>query len=135
MLPRVRAQRRWQALYPELFATQLHHDCFIELSMLTRESETLPSLKLLYESLPYSENSIRTYLRSLANGGWISFLNGAPGDRRCKGLRIEPRFKAVLNEYVARLGPEYDDEDVAAYVGKHRDAEEAEGAAAPSETG
>jgi len=107
MLTRLKAQRRWQLQYPELFATQVHHDCFIELSLLTQDSDSLPTLKLLYDALPYSENSIRTYLRSLADGGWIRFINETSGDRRCKGIRIDPRFKAVAEEYVARLGPDY----------------------------
>jgi hypothetical protein len=108
-LPRARALQKWLHLYPELFATRLHHDCFLEIAFLTQSSDTLPSLKVLYESLPYAENSVRAYLRALANGGWISFIDSEPSDRRCKGVRIEARFKEVRQEYLLRLERDADE--------------------------
>ena len=95
--------RQWMSTYPELFETRLHKDCFLRLALLTIDTQRLSSLKPLYRSLPYAENSIRAYLRSLANGGWIRFEQPTSGDRRTVGLRIEAPFRRALEEYLAWL--------------------------------
>lgn len=94
--------RQWMADYPELFLTRLHEDCFFRIALLTLDTGRLPSLKPLYRSLPHSENAVRAYLRSLANGGWIALERSSQGDRRVVGLRIEPRFREVRDEWLGR---------------------------------
>jgi len=95
--------RQWLATFPELFQTPLQHDCFLQVALLTLDNDGLPSLKLLYRRLPHSENAVRTYLRSLANGGWIRLERAECGDRRIVALRIEPRFKQARDAYFQRV--------------------------------
>lgn len=98
------AFREWMHTYPELFETRLHKDCFLRLALLTLETQRLDSLKPLYRGLPYAENSIRAYLRSLANAGWIRFEAPSTGDRRMVSLRIEGPFRKALQDYLHHLG-------------------------------
>lgn len=95
--------RDWMNRYPELFATPLQQWCFVRIVLATLGSDQVPQMKPFYRSLPYSENAVRAYLRSLANGGWIAFDRSTDGDGRCVGFHIEPRFKAVREEYFAML--------------------------------
>jgi hypothetical protein len=90
--------------HPDLFGTKARTDCFIVLAMLTADATTVPTLSSLYRSLPYAENSVRNYLRSLAIGGWVSFVREAGTDRRSIGLRLEPPIIRVFEEYFAMLG-------------------------------
>ena len=98
------AFREWMHTYPELFETRLHKDCFLRLALLTLETQRLDSLKPLYRGLPYAENSIRAYLRSLANAGLIRFESPSSGDRRMVSLRIEPLFRKALQDYLQHFG-------------------------------
>lgn len=102
-LQAVHAIRVWMQQYPELFGTQVQLDCFITIGMLTTHSDRIPSLSSLYRSLPYAENSVRSYVRSLAIGGWISFVREPGKDRRSIGLRIAPPLARIYNEYFALL--------------------------------
>lgn len=97
------ALRRWMQTYPELFGSKAQVDCFIAIAMLTMRSDTIPSLNSLYRSLPYAENSVRSYVRSLAAGGWISFVRSPGGDRRSTGVRLEPPMLQVQEEYFRLL--------------------------------
>jgi len=92
--------REWMHTYPELFETRLHKDCFLRLALLTLQTQRLESLKPLYRGLPYAENSIRAYLRSLSNAGWIRFEAPSSGDRRMVSLRIEAPFRKALQDYL-----------------------------------
>lgn len=92
--------RDWMHAYPELFETRLHKDCFLRLALLTIETQRIESLKPLYRGLPYAENSIRAYLRSLSNAGWIRFEAPSSGDRRMVSLRIEAPFRKALQDYL-----------------------------------
>ena len=92
--------REWMHTYPELFETRLHKDCFLRLALLTLETQRLESLNPLYRGLPYAENSIRAYLRSLSNAGWIRFEAPSTGDRRMVSLRIEAPFRKALQDYL-----------------------------------
>lgn len=85
--------------YPEIFLTPLHQECFVRIVLMTLENDRVAQLKPLYRSLPYSENSVRAYLRSLSNGSWIRFERSAGGDGRTVGFSIEPRFKALREEF------------------------------------
>lgn len=98
------AFREWMHTYPELFETRLHKDCFLRLALLTLETHRLDSLKPLYRGLPYAENSIRAYLRSLSNAGWIRFEAPSSGDRRMVSLRIEAPFRKALQDYLRHFG-------------------------------
>ena len=102
-LVRELAFRTWLAGFPELFQTPLQHDCFLQIALLTLNDDCLATLKHLYRSLQHSENAVRAYLRSLANGGWIRLTRFEHGDRRVVGLRIEDRFKEVRDAYFERL--------------------------------
>lgn len=92
--------REWMHTYPELFETRLHKDCFLRLALLTLDTQRLESLKPLYRGLPYAENSIRAYLRTLSNAGWIRFEAPSTGDRRMVSLRIEAPFRKALQDYL-----------------------------------
>lgn len=96
--------RDWMHTYPELFETRLHKDCFLRLALLTLETQRLESLKPLYRGLPYAENSIRAYLRTLSNAGWIRFEAPSTGDRRMVSLRIEAPFRKALQDYLEFYG-------------------------------
>ena len=89
--------------YPELFGTKAQVDCFVVIGMLTTHSRVIPSLGAIYCKVSCAQNSVRTYLRALANGGWVTFVRRAGGDKREIGLRIEPPMVSVLEEYYARL--------------------------------
>lgn len=102
-LQAVYALRCWMQQYPELFGTRIQADCFIVIGMLTTHSGLIPSLKELYGRLSYAENSVRNHLRSLAAGGWISFIRAPGGDRRSIGVRVDPPLARVFDEYFALL--------------------------------
>lgn len=89
--------------YPELFSTKAQVDCFIAIGLLTTGSTLIPSLSTLYRRLAYAENSVRSYIRSLANGGWVSFVRSPSGDKRSIGLRLEKPIVRVFEEYFGLL--------------------------------
>lgn len=102
-LQAVQALREWRQGYPELFGTQVHMDCFIQIGMLTTHTDVIPSLSTLYGRLSCAENSVRNHLRTLASGGWVSFVRIPGRDRRSIGVRIEAPIKRAFDEYFALL--------------------------------
>ncbi len=89
--------------YPELFGTKAQVDCFVVIGMLTTHTRVIPSLGTIYSKVSCAQNSVRTYLRALANGGWVTFVRCAGGDKREIGLRIEPPLVRVFEEYYSGL--------------------------------
>ena len=89
--------------YPELFSTKARVDSFIAIGLLTTQSDLIPSLSSLYRRLAYAENSVRSYVRALANGGWVSFVRAPSGDKRSIGLRLEAPIIRAYEEYFSLL--------------------------------
>ena len=102
-LQAVLALREWRQSYPELFGTQVHIDCFIQIGMLTTHTDVIPSLSTLYGRLSCAENSVRNHLRTLASGGWVTFVRIPGRDRRSIGVRIEAPIKRAFDEYFVLL--------------------------------
>ena len=103
MLRHITDYRGWLCGFPELFGTDLQHDCFLRIAAMTLEADTISPLKELYRGLPYAENAMRAYLRRLQLAGWIDWTASGNGDRRASGLRITPRFKELRDAYLARF--------------------------------
>lgn len=70
-------------------------EILIQLILLTAKEERI-TLKKIYRSVPYAENTVRTYLRELSENGWIDFFND-PNDNRLVCLEITPKFyKSII---------------------------------------
>lgn len=95
--------RGWLCSFPDLFGTDLQHDCFLRIATMTMDADTISPLKELYRGLPYAENAMRAYLRRLHLAGWVEWTVSGNGDRRAAGLRITPRFKDLRDAYLARF--------------------------------
>lgn len=55
-------------------------------------------LKTAHLSLPYSERSIRLYLRVLQNDGWIE-ITTSKKDKRLKNLKLTNKFINAFQKY------------------------------------
>lgn len=65
-------------------------EILIQLILLTAKEERI-TLKKIYRSVPFAENTVRSYLRLLSDAGWIHFFNDDK-DSRLVCLEITPKF-------------------------------------------
>jgi predicted transcriptional regulator len=69
-------------------------EILMHIILLTSKDEVI-TLKKIYNSVPYAENTVRTYLRELFKSGWITFIDGHD-DNRVVCLEITPKFYRTL---------------------------------------